>query len=151
MVHANTFKKVQEINDLSLWQVEHHPEVKGTFEIKKTKKSLNWQDIDGVEFFKKYSDQKIQVLKLISVKDWHADKYLWVPASADQQFSSLEVHGSYVDFSGTKINFIEVHRYTANQTIQILQTTPAHLINLEKPGLELLTYLKSKAEKVSIK
>ena len=109
-------------DDVYIYELKNNPEVLITFQSNKTKRQLKWEKIKSGSFFSSFEKRKKELLSMISVSQWKAKKHTW---TRKKEYFELLVHGSYIDASGTKVSFQEIHLFSPDKTRQILFTKPA--------------------------
>ena len=115
------WKLFRKENNVQVWELKNLPNVFGTIQTNLKRKPINWQQIQSVDFFKQLTKYKRHILSFLNISDWKISYRHW---KRRKDHYELGLKGSYVDYLGRAIVFIEHHLYFPNKTHQFLVTYP---------------------------
>ena len=71
------------------------------------------------DLLRQIKDKKIEMLKMIGVSKWNIGR---TDVSEQEGITTVELTGSYIDSSKSKVYFVEYHHYGDSKRLQLLLT-----------------------------
>ena len=115
------WKLAGEHNKVFSWRLKSNPKVKAIYQSRTPLKNADLEAVGSEKFFKKWEEPKKKVMQAMGITNWRADDYDW---TKKRKYQKLVVDGSYTSRQKKPVFFREVHFYSANQTLQLLFTSP---------------------------
>ncbi len=120
-VDTVTWQLIRYANGVASYKNAQKPEVRATRIEKEGLKKSKFDALGTQEFVREMEESKRKLLTFIGVKDWKVDQ---IQTSKEKSETVIKMHGSYIDSASEKTGFVEIHRYSADKTVQMLYIQP---------------------------